>query len=60
MQNNQCIKEKIGEQWKKLGERGVRIVWMYGSKYPIIHTVIHPSKSSVYASTLPLQPDELL
>jgi hypothetical protein len=28
MQNNQCIKEKIGEQWKKLGEK--QAGWLHG------------------------------
>ncbi len=44
MQNNECMKEKIGEMWKKLGERGGSIVWVYDCmvfKYAIIHTVIH-------------------
>jgi len=59
MQNNECIKEKIGEQWKKLGERGGSIEWVYDCmvfKYPIIH----PNKSSVYASKLLLLLNELL
>jgi len=63
MQNNECIKEKIGEHRKKLGERGGSIVWVYDCmvfKYPIIHTVIHPNKSSVYASKLLLLQNELL
>jgi len=28
MQNNECIKEKIGEQWKKLGENWDG--WLHG------------------------------
>ena len=59
MQNNKCIKEKIGELWKKLGERGVRIVWVYDSmvfKYP----VIHPYKRINEIAKLLLLQDELL
>jgi len=29
MQNNDCNKEKFGEWWKKLGEKGCMIAWLH-------------------------------
>jgi hypothetical protein len=29
MQNNECIKEKIGEWWKKFGENECMDEWLY-------------------------------
>lgn len=55
MQNNESKKEKIGEQWKKLGERGGRIVWAYDCMV-FKYSVIHPYKRiNELTKLLPLQ-----
>jgi len=36
MQNNKCMKEKIGEQWKKLGEK--QVGWLHGWMIYNIHS----------------------